>query len=231
MEHLDNATTKPLIGEGWYAPLAQEFQADYFAGLKAFLVAERAAHTIFPKARDIFAAFLHTPFANVRVVILGQDPYHGPGQAHGLCFSVPGGVPAPPSLQNIFKELERDPGITHPTTGDLTPWARQGVLLINATLTVRAGVAGSHQGHGWETFTDAVIRSVSEHHKGIIFLLWGRYAQNKAGLIDAERHYILHAPHPSPLSAHRGFIGCGHFTKANDLLAAQGKPTIDWTLP
>lgn len=231
MEHPDNATTRPDIGEGWYAPLAPEFQAAYFTALKAFLVAERASHTVFPKAKDIFAAFRHTPFTDVRVVILGQDPYHGPGQAHGLCFSVPAGVPAPPSLQNIFKELERDPGIPRPISGDLTPWAHQGVLLINATLTVRAGEAGSHQGRGWETFTDAVIRRVSDHHNGVIFLLWGRYAQNKVGLIDAERHYILQAPHPSPLSAHRGFIGCGHFAKVNELLAAQGKQTIDWALP
>ena len=230
MPHTDNAPVRPNIGLGWYEPLAAEFQADYFAQLKAFLVEERARSVIFPKARDIFAAFHQTPFDHVRVVLLGQDPYHGPGQAHGLSFSVPPGVPPPPSLQNMFKELVRDPGIAQPTTGDLGPWARQGVLLINATLTVRSGEAGSHQGRGWERFTDAVISAVSEHHTGVIFLLWGRYAQQKSTLIDHERHYVLEAPHPSPLSAHRGFIGCGHFSRVNELLVAQGKAPIDWSI-
>ncbi len=228
---MDNAQQRPDIGDGWYEVLADTFAADGFAQLKRFLVDEKASHTVFPKARNIFAAFHATPFEKVRVVILGQDPYHGPGQAHGLSFSVPAGVPAPPSLVNIFKEQQRDLGIPIPTTGDLTPWAQQGVLLLNATLTVRAGEAGSHQGRGWEPFTDAVIRSISEKHNGVIFLLWGHFAQQKAELIDAQRHYLLRAPHPSPLSAHRGFIGCGHFSKVNELLAAQGKPTIDWSLP
>lgn len=230
MEQLDNASPRPDIGEGWYEPLSGEFAADYFNTLKTFLVADRQTHTIYPKAREIFAAFHQTPFDQVRVVILGQDPYHGPGQAHGLSFSVPPGVPPPPSLQNMFIELGRDLGLARPNHGDLTAWAKQGVLLLNATLTVRAGEAGSHQGRGWERFTDAVIRNISERHTGVVFLLWGRYAQQKIELIDAERHYILKAPHPSPLSAHRGFIGCGHFSKVNELLVAQGKAAIDWSL-
>ncbi|HRH68257.1 MAG TPA: uracil-DNA glycosylase [Flavobacteriales bacterium] len=230
MPQLDNAPARPDIGEGWYEALAAEFQAGYFAQLKAFLMEDQARNTVFPRARDIFAAFNNTPFEQVRVVILGQDPYHGPGQAHGLCFSVPEGIPPPPSLMNIFQEIGRDLGLQRPTTGDLTPWARQGVLLLNATLTVRSGEAGSHQGRGWEQFTDAVIRAVSEKNSGVIFLLWGRYAQQKSVLIDPERHYVLQAPHPSPLSAHRGFIGCGHFSRVNELLVAQGKPPIDWSL-
>lgn len=230
MEAPDSAP-KPMpdIGDGWYAPLAGEFAAPYFARLKAFLLEERARYPVFPKGPDIFAAFKRTPFHRVRVVILGQDPYHGPGQAHGLCFSVPAGVQPPPSLQNIFKELQRDLGMPAPPHGDLGRWAEQGVLLLNATLTVRAHTAGSHQGRGWETFTDAAIRSLSEEREGLIFLLWGRHAQNKETLIDAGRHYILKAPHPSPLSAHRGFIGCGHFSQVNELLQAQGQPPIDWT--
>lgn len=231
MPHPDNVAARPDIGEGWYEALAAEFQAPYFAALKSFLVAERAAHTVYPKARHIFAAFNKTPFEQVRVVLLGQDPYHGPDQAHGLCFSVPPGIPAPPSLQNMFVELERDLSLLRPAHGDLTSWAEQGVLLLNATLTVRASEAGSHQGQGWERFTDAVIRAVSERHRGVVFLLWGKYAQQKATLIDADRHYILQAPHPSPLSAYRGFIGCGHFSKVNELWVAQGKAAIDWQLP
>lgn len=230
MEQADNAAERPDIGPGWYEPLEQAFLSPEFARLKAFLIADRATHVVYPKARDIFAAFHHTPFDKVRVVILGQDPYHGPDQAHGLCFSVPKGVPPPPSLQNIFKELHRDPGMPIPTNGDLTAWADQGVLLLNATLTVRASEAGSHQGKGWEYFTDEVIRQVSARHSGVIFLLWGRFAQNKAALIDTDRHYVLKAPHPSPLSAHRGFIGCGHFSKVNELLSAQGTTPIDWSV-
>lgn len=230
MAEQDNAPPRPDIGEGWYEALEAEFQAPYFAELKAFLLAERAAHPVYPKGRDIFNAFKRTPFHAVRVVILGQDPYHGPGQAHGLCFSVPAGVPQPPSLQNIFTEIERDLGLPKPATGDLSPWADQGVFLLNATLTVRADQAGSHQGRGWERFTDAAIQRLSEARTGLVFLLWGRFAQMKEALIDAQRHYILKAPHPSPLSAHRGFIGCGHFGQANELLAAQGKPIIDWQL-
>lgn len=231
MTHADSTEARPGIGGGWSDPLADEFQAPYFAELKAFLVAERATRTVFPRARQILAAFEETPFQNVRVVLLGQDPYHGPGQAHGLCFSVPHGIPPPPSLQNMFLELERDIGLPPPAHGDLTSWARQGVLLLNTTLTVRASQAGSHQGKGWERFTDAAIRAISQHHEGVIFLLWGRHAQQKAALVDPDKHYILQAPHPSPLSAYRGFIGCGHFSKVNDLLSAQGKPPIDWSLP
>lgn len=230
MAEQDNAPTRPDIGDGWYEALENEFKATYFAGLKAFLLEEREACTVYPKGRDIFNAFKHTPFRTVRVVILGQDPYHGPGQAHGLCFSVPPGIPPPPSLQNIFAEITRDLGLQAPASGDLTKWAKQGVLLLNATLTVRADQAASHQGRGWERFTDAAIQRLSDAHEGLVFLLWGRFAQQKEMLIDTQRHYVLKAPHPSPLSAHRGFIGCGHFGQANELLAAQGKPTIDWQL-
>lgn len=231
MDQVPNAPKRPIIGADWQAPLAEAFAAEGFQRLRTFLVEELAQHTVYPKGQDIFAAFDLTPFASVRVVIIGQDPYHGPGQAHGLCFSVPKGVPPPPSLQNIFTELERSPGIPHPTTGDLTPWARQGVLLLNATLTVRAHQAGSHQGKGWEAFTDSAIKALSDERTGLIFLLWGRYAQQKEALIDTERHYVLKAPHPSPLSAYRGFIGCDHFAMANDLLSAQGHRPIDWALP
>lgn len=184
---------------------------------------------MYPKGRDIFNAFQRTPFDAVRVVILGQDPYHGPGQAHGLCFSVPQGIPPPPSLRNIFTEIHRDLGIPPPDHGDLSKWADQGVLLLNATLTVRAEQAGSHQGKGWERFTDAAISALARERKGIVFLLWGRSAQNKEDLIG-DQHYVLKAPHPSPLSAHRGFIGCGHFGQANELLSAQGLTPIDWRL-
>lgn len=230
MAEPNNANVRPDIGEGWYEALENEFKAPYFAQLKEFLVAERASHTVYPKGKDIFNAFKHTPFHQVRIVVLGQDPYHGPGQAHGLCFSVAPGIPKPPSLQNIFAELERDLHLPQPGTGDLTPWARQGVLLLNATLTVRAEQAGSHQGKGWERFTDAAIQRLSEAHDGLVFMLWGRFAQQKEAIIDVERHYVLKAPHPSPLSAHRGFIGCGHFSQANELLSAQGKNPIDWRL-
>ncbi len=226
-----NAEKRPIIGEGWTERLGAELESGYFAELKAFLVAERQRFTVHPKGGDIFRAFALTPFNAVKVVVLGQDPYHGPGQAHGLCFSVPDGVPAPPSLQNIFAELERDLHLPRPRCGDLTPWARQGVLLLNATLTVRADQAASHQGRGWERFTDAAISRLSQERQGLVFMLWGRSAQQKTALIDTDRHYVLTAPHPSPLSAHRGFIGCGHFSAANEILAAQGIPPIDWSLP
>lgn len=221
---------EPLIGEGWDRHLAPELEQPYFLALKQFLIQERKEHTVYPRGNDIFNAFHQTPFEAVRVVILGQDPYHGPGQAHGLSFSVPAGIPAPPSLANIFKELQRSPGISPPRTGDLTPWAQQGVLLLNATLTVRAHMAASHQKQGWERFTDAAIAALVREHSGLIFLLWGRSAQDKEPMIDPDRHYILKAPHPSPLSAHRGFIGCGHFTTTNEILQAQGRPPIDWSL-
>lgn len=226
----ENENTTPDIGEGWYTPerMAPAFATPSFMGLKAFLIQERTQHQVFPRGKDIFNAFRLTPFDRVSVVMLGQDPYHGPGQAHGLCFSVPDGVPPPPSLENIFKELERDFRKPRPASGNLGLWAEQGVLLLNATLTVRAHTAGSHQHKGWEEFTDTAIRTLSAEREGIVFMLWGRYAQNKEALIDADRHYVLKAPHPSPLSAHRGFIGCGHFSTANSILEAQGKAPIRW---
>ena len=219
----------PDIDPGWAEKLRTEFNAPYFADLKHFLVQERSTHTVYPRGGDILRAFQLTPFDSVRVVILGQDPYHGPGQAHGLSFSVPNGIATPPSLQNIFKEINRDIGPFTATGGDLSSWAEQGVLLLNATLTVRAAAAASHQGHGWERFTDAAISALSKDRDGLIFMLWGRHAQNKEALIDNERHYVLKAPHPSPLSAHRGFIGCGHFSAANEILMAQGGTPITWS--
>lgn len=225
-----NAVSVPDIGAGWLEHLRAEFSAPYFQQLKDRLVAERAQYTVYPRGRDIFNAFTSTPFDRVKVVILGQDPYHGPGQAHGLCFSVQEGVPPPPSLLNIFAEIHRDLGVPPPHTGHLGKWAAQGVLLLNATLTVRAGEAGSHQGIGWERFTGAAISALARERSGLVFLLWGRHAQEKQDLIPPDRHYILKAPHPSPLSAHRGFIGCGHFGQANELLAAQGLGPIDWSL-
>jgi len=227
----DNASQAPIIGPGWTERLGKELKEPYFEALKSFLRNEREHHVVHPRGSDIFRAFQLTPFDAVKVVVLGQDPYHGPGQAHGLCFSVPDGVPHPPSLQNIFQELARDLSVPRPRSGDLSPWARQGVLLLNATLTVRAEQAGSHHGQGWERFTDAAIRTLSAERTGLVFLLWGRHAQQKEPLIDADRHYLLKAPHPSPLSAHRGFIGCGHFSQANELLVAQGLTPIDWSLP
>lgn len=224
----DNAPKTPDIGPGWSERLAPAMAAPSFIGLKHFLVGERERFTVYPKGKDIFNAFKNTGFDDVKVVILGQDPYHGPGQAHGLCFSVPQGIPPPPSLENIFKELERDLGKTKPISGDLSNWATQGVLLLNATLTVRAHSAGSHQGKGWEPFTDEAIRLLSAEREGLVFMLWGRFAQDKASLIDADRHYILKAPHPSPLSAYRGFIGCGHFSTANAILEGQGKMPVAW---
>ncbi|MDI3527496.1 MAG: uracil-DNA glycosylase [Tenuifilum sp.] len=220
----------PQIEPSWKKVLNDEFSKKYFFDLKLFLLEEKKKHTIYPPGSQIFAAFNHTPFHTVKVVILGQDPYHGPGQAHGLCFSVPKGIPAPPSLKNIFKELNDDIGIPIPNHGNLEKWARQGVLLLNATLTVRANQAGSHQNKGWETFTDAAIKAVSEKHSGIVFLLWGNYAQAKSIIIDQNKHFILKAPHPSPLSASRGFFGCKHFSKTNRLLTSIGKEPIDWTL-
>lgn len=213
----------------WATALAGEFQQPYFQALVQFLKQEKqAGQTIYPPGSQIFAAFDATPPQAVRVVILGQDPYHGPGQAHGLCFSVAHGVPVPPSLQNIHKELEADLGIARPAHGHLMGWARQGVLLLNATLTVRAHQAGSHQNHGWEPFTDAAIRWLAQQRAGLVFMLWGRYAQQKGRVIDPERHLVLRAAHPSPLSAHNGFLGCRHFSQANAYLTAQGLPPIDW---
>jgi uracil-DNA glycosylase len=215
---------------GWKQKLSAEFTKDYFINLVQFIRKEKqSGATIFPPGKQIFAAFENTPFSEVKVVILGQDPYHGPGQANGLCFSVSEGVSKPPSLNNIFKELQSDIGIPVPESGNLEKWSKQGVLLLNATLTVRSGSAGSHQNKGWEQFTDAVIRKVSEDLNGVIFLLWGRYAHAKESLIDHSRHYILKAAHPSPL-ARGAFFGCRHFSKTNELLLKQGKQPINWRL-
>lgn len=218
------ASWKDRVGDYLARP---EMQA-----LGAFLRAEKAAgRRIYPPGPEIFAALDATPFERVKVVILGQDPYHGPGQAHGLCFSVRPGVPVPPSLHNIFQEIEDDLGIKPPDHGCLRPWAERGVLLLNAVLTVEAGRPGSHQGKGWEGFTDQVVDRLNREREGLVFLLWGSYAQRKGALVDRQRHCVLRAPHPSPLSAHRGFFGCGHFGKANRYLAARGQGTIDWSLP
>ena len=216
----------------WKARLAPLFATPGMQALRAFLVAEaRAGKTIYPPPDQIFAALDATPFDAVKVVILGQDPYHGPGQAHGLCFSVRPGVPPPPSLQNIHAELESDLGIARPDHGCLLPWARRGVLLLNAVLTVERGLAGSHHGKGWEAFTDAVVDHLNRERDGLVFLLWGSPAQAKARQVDLQRHHVLKAPPPSPLSAHRGFLGCRHFSRANAWLAARGSEGVDWRLP
>ncbi len=220
----------PQIEESWKETLAAEFSNSYFMELKEFLTGEKLKYTVYPQGSQIFNAFQLTPFNQVKVVILGQDPYHGPGQAHGLCFSVPRGVPPPPSLVNIFKEIEKDTGIPVPMEGNLEKWARQGVLLLNATLTVRANQPGSHQKKGWENFTNAVIQKLSEERVGLIFLLWGKFAQDKESLIDTNRHYILKAAHPSPFSAYNGFFGCRHFSKTNEILRKHGLEEIDWNL-
>jgi uracil-DNA glycosylase len=220
------------LDESWRIPLAEEFTSPYMAALKTFLLGEKAkGKTIFPKGSEWFRALDLTPLSKVRVVILGQDPYHGLGQAHGLCFSVRPGVRPPPSLINIFKELETDIGIRRPKHGHLETWAKQGVLLLNSVLTVESGLAASHKDKGWERFTDAVIRLVAAQPQPIVFLLWGSYAQKKAAFVDASRHLILKAAHPSPLSAHNGFLGCKHFSQANAFLAARGQAAIDWNLP
>ncbi len=222
------ASAEPDIHESWKFALKDEFETDSFKNLKSFLQEEVKSQTIYPPGKLIFSAFNLTPLTAVRVVILGQDPYHGRGQAHGLAFSVPDGIAIPPSLQNIYKELHTDLGIPIPTTGDLEKWAKQGVLLLNATLTVRASQAGSHQNHGWEPFTDQVIRTISELRAGVVFLLWGRFAQDKEALIDTSKHFILKAPHPSPFSVYRGFFGCRHFSKTNEILRNNGMGEIDW---
>ena len=221
----------PSLPADWLAVIGDEFQKPYIRSLKSFLIEERRQHTVYPKGRDMFAAFWATPFSKVRVVILGQDPYHGPGQAHGLCFSVRRGQRPPPSLQNIFKELNRELSIPIPEHGDLTSWAKQGVFLLNTVLSVRAHQANSHRGKGWEHLTDHIIRTISEKGAPTVFVLWGSAAQKKRDLIDTNRHRVLTSPHPSPLSAHRGFFGCNHFSTINQLLAAQGGQPIDWVLP
>ncbi len=226
----EKVSINPNIDETWKEVLKEEFQSEYFKSLKMFLLEERKKHMIFPPASKIFAALNLTPFDKVKVVIIGQDPYHGEKQANGLCFSVSNGVSNPPSLQNIFKELHTDVGIPTPKYGDLEPWARQGVLLLNATLTVRANQPGSHQKQGWENFTDAIIRKLSEERQGLVFLLWGRFAQAKEVLIDQSKHHILKAPHPSPFSVHSGFFGCKHFSKTNEFLRKEGLKEIDWRI-
>jgi uracil-DNA glycosylase len=224
------STIDAKIERSWKEQLTGEFQSPYFAHLKDFLVSERLkGKTIYPPGTKIFSAFDYTPFEKVKVVLLGQDPYHGTGQANGLCFSVPDGISPPPSLVNVFKELNSDLGIPIPQKGNLEKWAKQGVLLLNATLTVQANTAGSHQGKGWENFTDAVIRTLSEKKNGLVFLLWGKYAQSKEKLIDASKHFILKAAHPSPLAG-GAFFGCRHFSKTNELLRQQGLEPIDWKL-
>lgn len=219
------------IDPSWKAALANEFTQDYFAQLMDFVANERAKHTVYPPEHQVFETFNRTPLDQVKVVILGQDPYHGPNQAHGLCFSVQRGVAIPPSLRNIYKELQADLGITPPSHGHLVRWAQQGVLLLNATLTVRADSAGSHQKHGWERFTDAAIAAVAQQRQHVVFMLWGNYAQSKATLIDDTKHCILKAAHPSPLSASRGFLGCKHFSQANYYLEKHGIEAIDWEIP
>lgn len=215
----------------WKARLLDEFAQPYMRDLRHFLQAEKAAgRNVYPPGPEIFAAFEACPFDHVKVVILGQDPYHGPGQAHGLCFSVRKGVPLPPSLVNIFKEIRGDSGAPPPKDGDLTAWARQGVLLLNTVLTVEAGKPESHRNRGWEKFTDRVLDVLNRERNGLVFVLWGSHAQSKARLIDPSRHMVLKAPHPSPLSAYRGFFGCGHFKKINDWIESQGGSPISWTL-
>jgi uracil-DNA glycosylase len=226
------ATQKIRLHPSWLEPLRSEFEQAYMAELKRFLVAQRQhGKEIFPKGSEWFRALDLTPLETVRVVILGQDPYHGPGQAHGLCFSVQPGVQPPPSLINIYKELESDLGIKPRRHGFLEHWADQGVLLLNSVLTVEMGRAASHREKGWERFTDRIIQEVNARQQPVVFMLWGSYAQKKAAFVDTSRHLVLKAPHPSPLSAHSGFFGCRHFSKANEFLKSRGLPPIDWALP
>lgn len=223
----------PQLEHSWKVALELEWPKKYLEDLVQFLATERAHHVVFPVKQDVFNAFNATPYEKVKVVIVGQDPYHGPNQAHGLSFSVPRGIPQPPSLKNIFKELQDDLGIAPPSHGNLDNWAKQGVLMLNAILTVRAHTPKSHDGKGWEQFTDAVILSLAERKDPVIFVLWGKTAQEKCRRIlesTRERHFVLMAPHPSPYSVHTGFFGCKHFSKINELLTKQGKEPIDWTL-
>lgn len=220
------------LEETWKQRLQPEFVKPYMQKLKQFLVGEKqAGKIVYPKAKEIFQALNLTPFEEVKVVILGQDPYHGPDQAHGLCFSVKPGIRPPPSLVNIFKEIHSDIGVTQPYYGCLRYWAEQGVLLLNAVLTVQARMAASHRGQGWEEFTDQIIHVLNEEREHLVFMLWGSYAQKKAQFVDPERHRVLRAPHPSPLSAHGGFMGCRHFSQCNDYLEVHGSSSIDWRLP
>lgn len=220
------------LEQSWLRELSSEFDQPYMRALKSFLLEEKqAGKRIFPAGDDFFNAFAHTPLNKVKVVILGQDPYHGEGQAHGLCFSVKPGVAIPPSLNNIYKELRDELDFTIPSHGHLTSWADQGVLLLNSVLSVECADAGSHQGRGWETFTDKVIEVINRKSEGVVFMLWGGYAQRKGAIIDSNRHCVLKAPHPSPLSAYRGFFGCGHFVTANKYLENRGVDPVDWALP
>ena len=228
----ESAKPPVRLEASWKARVGDWFAREDMRQLSAFLRQRKAAGaTIYPAGDDIFAAFDATPFEAVKIVILGQDPYHGPGQAHGLCFSVRPGVPVPPSLVNIYKELARDSGFVRPDHGYLLPWARQGVLLLNSVLTVESGRAGAHAGKGWEGFTDHVVEVLGREREDRVFLLWGSYAQSKGKVIDTRRHRVLRAPHPSPLSAHRGFLGCGHFSAANEFLRRSGQAPVDWSLP
>lgn len=216
------------LEDSWKRALATEFKQEYFHQVTDFVDTAYRTGTIFPPREEIFSAFARCPFPDVKVVILGQDPYHGPGQAHGLAFSVCDGVPPPPSLKNIYKEIASDTGAPSKTSGNLAPWAHQGVLLLNATLTVAAGAPGSHQGKGWEIFTDAVIKKLSDDREHLVFLLWGNYAKEKGAHIDREKHLVLEASHPSPLGAYKGFFGCKHFSKTNEYLQAHGQTPIQW---
>lgn len=213
----------------WNPLLRSSLDKPYFRDLQRFVAAERARHTVYPPPDEVYAALHHTSYAQTKVLILGQDPYHGPGQAHGLCFSVRRGIAVPPSLRNVFAELRSDLGIPPPTHGNLERWAAQGVLLLNATLTVRAGQAGSHQGQGWETFTDEIIATVNDKEEKVVFVLWGSYARKKRAMIDADRHTIIESPHPSPLSAHNGFFGSKPFSRTNAALREAGRQEIDWS--
>ncbi|MCB9643061.1 MAG: uracil-DNA glycosylase [Myxococcales bacterium] len=223
--------TGPQIHPSWLAVLGDQFKMPYMAALKAFLLEEKKKHKVYPPGPLMFNAFNLTPFDKVRVVIIGQDPYHGPGQAHGLSFSVPDGVPPPPSLVNIFQEIETDLGLPAPSHGNLTYWAEQGVLLLNAVLSVRARKASSHAGQGWETFTDRAIEVINEGREGVAFALWGKYAREKASRVDRRKHLVLTSAHPSPYSAASGFFGCHHFSKINQFLTERGESPIDWSLP
>ncbi len=226
----DNAAVK--LEASWLQHLESEFEQPYMKSLGQFLRQEkRTGKRIFPAGSEFFSAFDHTPLPGLKVVILGQDPYHGEGQAHGLCFSVRPGIAVPPSLQNIYREIHDELGLTVPEHGNLTSWAEQGVLLLNSVLSVECAKAASHRGQGWETFTDRVVELINREREGVVFLLWGSYAQKKGAIIDRERHLVLTAPHPSPLSAHRGFFGCGHFRAANEYLVSRGETPIDWQIP
>ncbi len=229
-EAIQEPKTKIQLEPAWLVVLKDEFEKAYMQALRAFLLRETQQYTVYPRGSDMFNAFNSAPFDKVKVVILGQDPYHGPGQAHGLCFSVPQGIKPPPSLVNIFKELELSLGLKRPSHGCLESWAQQGVFLLNTCMSVRAGMANSHAGQGWEIFTSRAIQELNDKREGIVFMLWGSSARAKAEMIDKSKHLVLEAPHPSPLSAHRGFLGCGHFRQANEYLQARGEEPINWAL-